>query len=323
MTEKVIEAVGLTKRYGDILAVDGITFEVGRGEIFGFLGPNGAGKTTTIRMLTSLSIPTSGRARVLGYDVASEVEEVKRRIGVVPEASNLYDELSGVENLLFIAGLMGVPRNKRRERAERLLKIFGLYERRAHLFGTYSRGMKRALTIAAALIHEPELLFLDEPTAGLDIVAARSLRRLVEDLNREGVSIFLTTHYLEEADQLCDRMAIIVKGRIKVVDTPERLKTITADEPAIEISFRWLPKGFVEELSGRLKGLRVIYMDHGRVRVYGGSTEAVLGEVLECAGRLGAEVEAVNSVRPKLEDAFVKITGLKPEVMAVEKGGRR
>ncbi len=323
MADGVIRATGLTKRYGGILAVDGVTFEMERGEIFGFLGPNGAGKTTTIKMLTGLSRPTSGAAEVLGYDIASEAEEVKRRIGVVPETSNLYDELSGIENLLFMAGLMGVPRGKRRERAEALLKSFGLYERRNHPFATYSRGMKRALTIAAALIHEPELLFLDEPTSGLDAVAARSLRRLIEDLNRRGVSIFLTTHYLEEADHLCDRIAIMVRGRIQVVDTPERLKETAMDEPAMEISFKMLPEGFAEKLRRRLEGLRVVDMNHERVRIYGGTPELVLKEVLEFAERLGTEIEAVNSLRPTLEDAFVKITGLKPEVMAMEKGGGR
>ncbi|MEJ2047946.1 MAG: ABC transporter ATP-binding protein, partial [Dehalococcoidia bacterium] len=209
-----IEVKGLTKLYGDTLALDHVSFNVREGETFGFLGPNGAGKTTTIRILTGLSHPTEGHARVLGYDIASELATAKRHIGVVPELSNLYDELSARDNLLFMAGLYGVPRYERKARAEVLLRTFGLYERRDSQFRTFSRGMKRALTIAAALMHSPRLLFLDEPTLGLDVVAARSLRALIGNLHHQGVTVFLTTHYLEEADMLCDRIAMLVKGRI-------------------------------------------------------------------------------------------------------------
>ena len=190
----VVQASDLTKFYGQILAVDHINFEVEKGEIFGFLGPNGAGKTTTVRMLTGLSKPTDGEASVLGFDVHSEIVKAKRYIGVVPEMSNLYDELSAMDNLLFMAQLYGVPRAQRRERAEELLKTFGLYKRQDSLFRTLSRGMKRALVIAAALIHSPEILFLDEPTVGLDVVAARSLRNLIGNLRQQGITIFLTTH---------------------------------------------------------------------------------------------------------------------------------
>jgi len=205
----VIQASGLTKFYGELLAVDHINFEVKSGEIFGLLGPNGAGKTTTIRMLTGLSKPTEGKASVLGFDVGSEIVKIKKHIGVVPEISNLYDELSAFDNLMFMAQLYGVPRSQRRKRAEELLKIFYLYERKDSPFRALSRGMKRALTIAAGMIHNPKILFLDEPTVGLDVVAARSLRNLITNLRQQGMTIFLTTHYLEEADLLCDRVAIL------------------------------------------------------------------------------------------------------------------
>ena len=164
--KNAIEVNELTKRFEEITAVDGISFEVERGEVFGFLGPNGAGKTTTIRMLTGLSKPTSGNASILGYDIKSEACQIKKRMGVVPEASNLYDELSGFDNLVFMAQLFGVGRNKRAKRAEELLQTFGLYEHKYKPFRAYSRGMKRALTIAAALIHKPSVIFLDEPTVG-------------------------------------------------------------------------------------------------------------------------------------------------------------
>lgn len=318
----VIETSGLTKSYGKILAVDHISFEVKRGEIFGFLGPNGAGKTTTIRMLAGLSRPTEGSARVLGFSIESEIAQAKKHIGVVPELSNLYDELSAFDNLLFAAQLYGVPRRHRRERADKLLKMFGLYERRNQSFGTLSRGMKRALTIAAALVHSPELLFLDEPTVGLDVVAARSLRSLISSLRQQGTTIFLTTHYLEEADLLCDRIALIVKGRIVQTDSPNRLKARVEENPATEISFTDAAPSLVEDLLQMLPGLQMTALDH-RVRIYGGAVADVLEAVIQLAKKKGIGIESVTSLRPSLEDAFVKITGLAPAVMAMEKGGRR
>jgi ABC-2 type transport system ATP-binding protein len=234
--ENVIYVNKLTKRFGDFTAVDEISFEVRNGEVFGFLGPNGAGKTTTIRMLAGLSKPTEGNASVLGFDIRSEIINVKKRIGVVPEISNLYDELSAFDNLLFMAQLYGVPPSLRKKRVKELLKTFRLYERKDDVFRSFSRGMKRALTIAAALIHNPELLFLDEPTVGLDVVAARSLRNLMSNLHRQGVTIFLTTHYLEEANLLCDRVAVLVKGKILAVDSPQKLKEKT-DKKTLEDAF--------------------------------------------------------------------------------------
>jgi len=321
--EKAIEVRDLTKRYGEILAVDHISFDVGEGEIFGFLGPNGAGKTTTIRMLTGLCRPTAGTARILGLDVASEIVEIKKRIGVVPEVSNLYDELSAFDNLLFMTQLYGIPRSQRRARAEDLLKTFGLYERKDHLFGTFSRGMKRALTIATGLIHSPKILFLDEPTVGLDVVAARNLRGLIGNLRKQGVTVFLTTHYLEEADLLCDRIAILVKGKIVKIDTPEMLKTVAEEEPIIEVSFKKMHPQIVEGLSERLPQFRVVAVGHNKVRIYGGASAEVLETVLEYAKGNDILIEEVNSIKPSLEDAFIKITGLSPSVMATEKGGGR
>lgn len=318
-----IEVEDLTKRYGEILAVDHISFDVRKGEIFGFLGPNGAGKTTTIRMLTGLSRPTAGSARVLGFDVQSEMVKAKKHIGVVPEASNLYDELSALDNLVFMARLYGIPRSQRKTRAEELLKIFGLYDRKDHLFGTFSRGMKRALTIAAALMHSPKLLFLDEPTVGLDVVAARSLRNLIINLRHQGITVFLTTHYLEEADLLCDRIAILVKGRIVEIGTPETLKSVAEEESVIEFTFNKMKSGFVEELSERLPQLKIVPFDQNKMRIYGDTPTHVLETVLQYAKNRGMEIDAVKSVKPSLEDAFIKITGLSPTIMAVEKGGGR
>jgi len=318
---KAIEASKLTKHYNWLAAVDGINFEVEEGEIFGFLGPNGAGKTTTIRMLTGLSKPTSGSARVLGCDVGSDIVRAKKGFGVVPELSNMYDELTGLENLIFMGQLYGVPSHERQTRAEELLKTFGLYERKNSRFATYSRGMKRALTIAAALVHHPHLLFLDEPTVGLDVVAARNLRTLIQRLRSEGITVFLTTHYLEEADILCSRIALLVKGKIITTDTPARLKVMAEEKPAMEISFKAPLPEAAEQLAPRLSGTEAMRVND-RVRVYGGDTAAVLETVLKYAREMGTEIASVNSLKPTLEDAFVKLTGLSPLVMAAEKGGR-
>ena len=318
----IIEVRDLTKSYGEILAVDHINFDVREGEIFGFLGPNAAGKTTTIRMLTGLSRPTGGSARVLGFDVESEMVKAKKYIGVVPEASNLYDELSAFDNLLFMTRLYGVPHNQRREKATELLKTFGLYGCKDRLFGTFSRGMKRALTIAAALTHSPKLLFLDEPTVGLDVVAARSLRSLMSNLRHQGITIFLTTHYLEEADLLCDRIAILVKGRIVKTDTPEALKAFTEEESVVEFSFAGETSKLIEELSSRLPEVKIVVLDYNKVRVYGGTLSKIYDHMLQFAKDEGFEIQSVNTIKPSLEDAFIKITGLSPTVIAVEKGGR-
>ena len=317
----IIEVSNLTKNYGDTRAVDHISFEVGEGEVFGFLGPNGAGKTTTIRILTGLSRPTEGQARVLGYDIASQIVTAKRHIGVVPELSNLYDELSAMDNLLFMAGLYGVPRRERKARALELLKTFGLYERRDSQFRTLSRGMKRALTIATALMHSPRLLFLDEPTLGLDVVAARSLRSLIGNLHRQGVTVFLTTHYLEEADLLCDRIAIVVEGRIVKTGTPETLKALAKSEPVTEVAFDTAISGMMESLSRDLPGTKIVMVSDTTARFYGGVTSDILDAILRIAHDNNVKIDSVNSLKPSLEDAFIKITGLAPTVMAVEKGG--
>jgi len=318
-----IEATDLTKYYGDLLAVDHASFDVRQGEVFGFLGPNGAGKTTTIRMLTGLSRPTAGTASVLDFDVNSEIVKAKKHIGVVPEISNLYDELSTMDNLLFMAQLYGVPRDQRKMKAEELLRIFGLHERRDDSFRILSRGMKRALTIAAALIHSPKLLFLDEPTVGLDVVAARSLRALIGNLRYRGMSIFLTTHYLEEADLLCDRIAILVKGRIVKIDTPGKLKAVSEKQSVIEVTFKAVVSEKVEELSERLPGLQVVAMYDDKIRICGGAPGHVLETVLRFAQDRSVEIDSVSSVKPSLEDAFIKIAGLSPSIMAIEKGGGR
>lgn len=215
-----IETENLTRAFGGLRAVDGLTFAVSEGEVFGFLGPNGAGKTTTIRMLTGQLAPTAGWARVAGCDVGREQDRLKPQIGVVWESQNIYERMSGRENLEFSARLYGLERR----RVAELLDQVGLGERGNDRVQRYSNGMKQRLLIARALLHRPRVLFLDEPTRGLDPSMARDLRRLVADLARQGVTVFLTTHYMEEADELCQRVAFLHAGRIIALDSPARLK---------------------------------------------------------------------------------------------------
>jgi ABC-2 type transport system ATP-binding protein len=206
---KAIEVNKLTRYYDQLCAVDKLTFEVDQGEIFGFLGPNGAGKSTTLRLLTGQLRPSSGSARVAGFDVASQRQELKPRIGIVFETQNLYERLSGRDNLQFCARLYGVGRKN----VEEAISNVGLTDRASDKVKKYSNGMKQRLLIARALLHKPEVIFLDEPTKGLDPNVARDIRAVIRDLSEQGVTIFLTTHYMEEADQLCDRLAIIDHGR--------------------------------------------------------------------------------------------------------------
>ena len=210
----IVEVDQLTKKYDDLTAVDRISFSVPGGEIFGFLGPNGAGKTTTINLLTGLARATSGSARISGFDCARDIKRAQQIMGIVPDESNLYDEFSGFENLSFCAALYGMRKDDREKRSNELLQQFGLAEAGRKPFRAYSRGMKRKLTIAAGIIHDPKILFLDEPTTGVDVASARQIRQLIQKLNQKGTTIFLTTHYIEEAERLCNRIAFIVGGKI-------------------------------------------------------------------------------------------------------------
>jgi ABC-2 type transport system ATP-binding protein len=231
-------ADGLKKMFNSFPALDGVSFSIKRGEVFGLLGPNGAGKTTTIRILSGLLKPSGGKALITGTDVVSNPVEVKKSIGVVPETSNLYPELTCFENLVFAGRLYGMKSEKAKTKADELLATFGLKEKRNALFSKLSGGMKRRLTVAASLIHDPPVLFLDEPTTGLDVMSARALREIIRSLRQKGMTILLTTHYIEEADRLCDRIAIIVKGRIIAIDTPDALKkSVSAVNASLEDAF--------------------------------------------------------------------------------------
>ena len=219
-SKPMIAAKELAKHYGSVTAVDGISFEVARGEIFSLLGHNGAGKTTTIRMLTCRIKPSSGTAAVAGFDCAAQADRIKPRINLVSQDQNLYERMSGRDNLAFFASLYGATAS----RVDELMRIVGMTEVARRRVKTYSGGMKQRLLIARALVNEPEVLFLDEPTAGLDPASAKEVRTLIKDLSESGTTVFLTTHYMEEADELSDRVAFLAHGRIVALDTPQELK---------------------------------------------------------------------------------------------------
>ena len=301
-----IVASDLTRTHGDILAVDHVSFDVQRGEIFGYLGPNGAGKTTTIKMLTGLLRPTEGTAQVNGYDILHDLYKVKRSIGVVPEISNVYGELTAWDNLLFAAELYGVPRGERKRRAEDLLSKFELYERRRSKVKGYSKGMKRRLTIAMALIHRPNVLFLDEPTVGLDIQSAVIVRNWIRQLKDEGVTIFLTTHYIEEADQLCDRVAILNEGRIVACDTPERLKGSVLGVHTIEVAFDGGSNGSVSDLKA-LPYCDGVVKQGDKFQLRTQQPAEVLPRLLGYAESHALKIISLNTLKPRLEDVFLKM----------------
>ncbi len=315
--ENIISVSDLTKYYGDLLAVDHISFEVKNQELFGFLGPNGAGKTTTINMLTGITKPTSGKASIAGYDITKESIKAKELIGVVPDVSGVYDEMTAWGNINFSAKLHSVTKEKRKTRAKELLELFDLYDRRNDRVGTFSRGMKKRLMIAATLIYEPKIIFLDEPTTGLDVQSSRQIRDLMKEMNKDGTTFFLTTHYIEEADQLCQRIAIINKGKLITVDTPERLKDMVQAENIIEISFN-NAADFSEKLKD-LSPIKNVVRVADKFRLYVKDLSETLPLIVDFANHNHLKVTSIVSLKPTLEDAFVSLTSVRPEVMANEK----
>ena len=320
---RAIETRDLTKYYGDFLAVDHISFEVEQGELFGFLGPNGAGKTTTIRMLTGVSTPTQGEASIMGLNIVKESVKAKSLMGIVPDISNVYTELSAWENLTFTGKLYGVSRAKREEKAEDLLKRFGLYERRADKVEEFSRGMKRRVCIAMALVNDSRLLFLDEPTAGLDVKSVRVIRKLVRDLNEEGLTVFLTTHNIEEASRMCDRIAIINRGKIAAIDTPERLKSAMKTSQAVEISFKEVGVRIQKRLEA-LPSVREVQKRGDKLRLLTDESSKTLKEVWHFIEENDLDPITLNTLGPSLEDVFLRLTGVEMEAEIIHKRrGRR
>jgi ABC-2 type transport system ATP-binding protein len=299
---QAIEAQDLMRRFGTIDAVRGVSFQVAQGETFGFLGPNGAGKSTTISMLCTLLNPTSGLARVAGYDVVAQRAEVRKRIGLVFQDTTLDDYLTAQENLRFHAELYGVPRSQTGPRIDDVLQMVGLVDRRDSVVRTFSGGMKRRLEIARGLLHSPRVLFLDEPTVGLDPQTRAHIWSYIDELRqREAITIFLTTHYMDEAEH-CDRIAIIDEGRIVVEDSPERLKAMVGQD-RVQISTADDP-GAIAALRDRF-GLDAA-MSEGVVAFYVAQGEVFVPRLF---AELGVPIKSVSVARPTLDDVFMNYTG--------------
>ena len=308
-----IKVNGLRKVFGsggrEIRAVDGIDLEVTKGEFFGLLGPNGAGKSTTIGMLTTRVIPTAGEAYVAGVDVVADPATAKRYIGVVPQTNTLDRQLSVFENLEFHGRYFGMSRRDAAARANGLLDQFKLADRRDANVNELSGGMAQRLMVARALVHEPQILFLDEPTSGIDPQTRLALWEILRDLHAEGQTILLTTHYMEEADALCDRLAIIDHGRVLALGTPDELKNGLGADTVITVTFAEPPDALLPRVE-RLQAVdRVERAGDTTVRVYAGDAEGLLADIVILATKAGARVGGASSQPPTLEAVFLALTG--------------
>jgi ABC-2 type transport system ATP-binding protein len=303
---KAIKVKDLTKYYGSFCAVDHITFEVEVGEFFGFLGPNGAGKTTTVRMLTGLSEPSEGTASIMCYDISRDPFHAKEHLGVVPEVSNIYEDLTAWDNLMFAGELYGMSRSERSRRANELLNVFELTEFKDKKVKGFSKGMRRKLTLSMAIIHSPDILFLDEPTSGLDVQSSIKLKEILSDLNKDGTTLFLTTHTLEEANILCDRVGIIAKGRLAAVDSPEKLKRTIQATQSVEFSFDTMTSMLVSDLAA-LPAVNSVLKEGDKFRLYTNDPSLVATSLFEYAKRHALKIASINTLGPSLEDAFLAI----------------
>jgi len=302
-SSSAIVVANLTKRFGEVIAVNDISFQVNKGELFGFLGPNGAGKTTTIRILTGVIRADGGAASIEGFDAGGI--RAKQIAGVLPEMANAYNDLSGWDNLMLMAKLYGVPSSEARDRSEKLVESLGLLERKTSLVKTYSKGMKQRLILSMALVSDPELLFLDEPTSGLDVQSARLINNMLRNLNGKGKTIFLTTHDMDEANQLCDRVAIINKGRIVAVDAPEKLRMATSSRHSLEVSF----SGFATtESLAQLPGVSEVQKVGDKYRLYTDNPGELVMQLVNHSRTIGLKIVSLNMLAPSLEDAFVALT---------------
>ena len=313
-----IEVDELTKNFGDFRAVDRLSFNVAHGEVFGLLGPNGAGKSTLIRMLTTLVPPTSGHARVAGHDVSLAPGEVRKIIGVIPQAMTSDLDLSATENMSIFAKLYNIPRNKRRKTIGRLLEAVDLLQWADKPVKMFSGGMRRRLEIARGLVHEPKVFFLDEPTTGLDPVSRVSVWQMLTRLKEEGdLTILITTHYMDEADRLCDRIAIVDHGKLVALDSPLKLKASIPGKNVIEVSFHNAPEGWLQVLEALPDAAEVKAEDHVyRIASHNGSHTT--GALMEAARRADVVIASLSVQSTTLDDVFVHFTGrqLRDELQA-------
>jgi ABC-2 type transport system ATP-binding protein len=302
MTDYAVEAVELTKRFGDFTAVDGVTFRIGQGNIFGFLGPNGAGKTTTIRMLLGLLRPTSGTATVLGFDVSRQPEEIRKRIGYMSQRFSLYQDLTVSENLDFYGRTYGVRGNRLRQRKRFVTEMAGLQGREGELTRNLSGGWKQRLALGAAILHEPRMLFLDEPTAGVDPISRRAFWDLLYDLAEEGTTIFVTTHYMDEAEH-CQDLAFIYRGRLIARGSPEEIKQEEMRGQVLEIDCSAADRAI--QVLRDLDRFDEVALYGALVHVVAQDVEAEQPTIRRSLEEAGISIRTMDAIAPSLEDVFI------------------
>ncbi len=304
----MIEVEGLTKRYGELTAVDSVSFVVRPGEIFGLLGPNGAGKTTTINCIAGLLTPTAGRVRVMGHDVQSDGPAARRSLGLAPQEIALYEELSAYENLAYWGGVYGLRGAVLRERVQEALRLIGLAERAREAVRNFSGGMRRRLNFACSILHKPRVLLLDEPAVGVDPQSRVHLLELIRAEARAGVSVLYTTHYMEEAESLCDRLGIIDRGRLVAQGTLPELRRMLGERDLLRLSGAFSLEA-VRVALGSMKDVEVVHADDGHMVLALPEAPRRLPAVLAALNGAGAEVRETTLTQPSLESLFLKLTG--------------
>jgi len=321
MTEQAIELNNLTKKFGDFTAVDHLSLEVEHGEIFGFLGPNGAGKSTTIRMLCTLAQPTSGSAKVAGYDLIKDSAKVRENIGLVAEKMIMYDRLTAAENLRFFGKLYAIPKQKLEEKIDELLELVNMQVWKNTQISKFSTGMKQRINVIRALLPEPNVLFMDEPTLGLDPQTTFSIRDITKDINKSGVTVILTTHAMAEAEALSDRVAIIDHGKVAALDTPQNLKNRIADSDTtvFGIKITNLTSELMKKIDALVCVAAVVQQDHYSLKISAKGTDA-LNQIIDAIRREGGKIASItNSNESTLEDVFLAVTGKEMRDQASEK----
>jgi ABC-2 type transport system ATP-binding protein len=297
-----VKVEGLTRRFGDFVAVDNISLSVGKGEVFGFLGPNGAGKSTAIRMLCGLLLPSSGKGSVAGFDIMNQSEEIKKNIGYMSQKFSLYEDLTVEENIDFFSGIYSVPAQKRRERKEWVLAMAGIEDRRKSVTRTLPGGFKQRLALGCAVLHSPPVLFLDEPTSGVDPISRRNFWNMIYDMSKGGTTVFVTTHYMDEADY-CDRLALIYRGKIIAEGTPNELRKEHMKKDVLEV-----------EVDKAVEAIEVLYSEKIEAAIFGSMIHATvesagtaMPEIRRVLEKAGIAVRRIETISPSLEDVFVTL----------------
>ena len=305
-----IETKSLTKSFGDLIAVNDVSFSVEKGEIFGFLGPNGAGKSTTMMIFTTLLKPTSGKALIIGFDVMKDAKQVRENIGFVQQETTVDEYLTGRENLLLQAKLNHIPKNEINQRIDEVLELIELSDKQHQAVVTYSGGMRKRLDIAGGLLHHPKVLFLDEPTVGLDIQTRRKIWQYIKKIHIEfEMTIFVTTHYMEEADNLCDRIGIIDGGKIQVIDSPQNMKNALGNEIiSLSIENNANHDSFLVELK-KIEFIKKINDDDSKLTLFTSNGTEVIPKIFQISSKFDIKITTISLTQPTLDDVFISYTG--------------